>query len=557
MTAKSPTSADVITPLSPQEQAAALWTFVHLKIPRFTTEAALEVVARLTPRPGEAPKALAKRLSAELRSKGIALKHEAALQAAARLLGFESWYAAKSSGAKLKITTVGPSGGERLVESWQELAPLLCAACDEFVEERPSRLFQARLGPTYMMLSAAVLDEAKPEQTQSWPVLVVNPVGPRTDWLAGAPAAIERLRRHLEEPGRAVVDGIAVLQLCDAYRTRAMFGMPPAAPSAADACNSELILLRADNELQSGYEIARGDEMTCWAQFDLAIKDHSSDEVTLDEEYGAWHVGNGRYVWQLSTLRPKEIVPGLMIHELGYDFSERFFRRYRLAKRVFAGRLAHLEHTKRLEYLGSLPETWRIDLHKLLHAMNDAGLTWESYCAEVGDEMPMKPELPIGFIFTLLERLKLDDPNKLFARPTRSDLSRVDDDKLLRTLLPRVHHVRYRLARGASAEVQAAVREAIEELSSSMLVQQSQAHGQLVDPKDPLPYLVFAGDGEELRGKLAELGLVMYAGVMPFLRSTKGVIEPAANMAPFALGYSLYLDIDFDERMEGRQRNAA
>lgn len=547
MTANSSTSADVSTPLSQEAQAAALWTFVHLKIPRFTTEVALEVVKRLAPHAGETPKSLARRLKAELRAKGINLKHAAALQAAARLLGFENWYAAKSSGAKLKLTTVGPSGGERLVESWQELAPLLCAACDEFLMERPSRLFQVRFGPNSMMVTAAVADEEKPGHPQSWPVLVVNPVGPEASWLDDAPAAMERLRRHLEQPGCAVLDGVAVLQLCDAYRTRAIFGMPQV-PSPTDTCNSELILLRADHELDTGYEIARGDEMTCFAQFDLAIKDHANEEVTLDEEFGAWHVGKGRYVWQLSTLRPKEIVPGLTIHELGYDFSERLLRRYKLVKRVFAGRLAYQEHTKRLEYLSSLPETWRIDLHKLLHAMKDAGLTWESYCAEVSEDLPLKSELPIGFVFTLLERLNLDDPNKVFARPTRSELVRVDDDKLLRTLLPRVHHVRYRLARGASAEVQSAVREAIEELSSSMLVQQSQAHGQLVDPKDPLPYLVFAGDGEDLRGKLADLGLVMYAGVMPLLRSTKGVVQLAPNMAPFALGYSLYLDIDFAER---------
>lgn len=556
MAANSSTSADVITLLSQEEQAASLWTFVHLKIPRFTSEAALEVVRRLAPRPDEAPKALAKRLRAELRSKGIALKHEAALQAAARLLGFESWYAAKADGAKLKFTTVGPSGCERTVESWHKLAPLLCGACDEFLTEKPARLFEVRFGPSSVMVSAAVAEEDKPGHPQSWPVLVVRPVRLEAGWLDAAPAAIERVRRYLEQPGRAVLDGIAVLQLCDAYRTRAVFGMAQA-PSPADACNSELILLRADHELDAGFEIARGDEMTCFSQFDLAIKDHASEEITLDEEYGAWHIGNGRYVWQLSTLRPKEIVPGLMIHELGYDFSQRLLKRYKLVKRIFAGRLAHHNHTKRLEYLGSLPETWRMDLHKLLHAMMDAGLTWESYCAEVGENMPLKPELPIGFVFTLIERLNLGDPNKVFARPTRSELARVDDDKLLRTLLPRVHHIRYRLTRGASGGVQAAVREAIEELSSSMLVQQSQADGQLIDPKDPLPYLVFAGDGEELRGKLANLGLVMYAGVVPFLRVTKSVIGPAPNMAPFALGYSLYLDIDFDEHVEGRQRDAA
>jgi hypothetical protein len=88
-----------------------------------------------------------------------------------------------------------------------------------------------------------------------------------------------------------------------------------------------------------------------------------------------------------------------------------------------------------------------------------------------------------------------------------------------------------------------------------MLVQMSQAHGQLLDPKDPLPYLVYAGDGEELRMKLAGLGLVMYAGVMPHLRSTKGVIEQREGVSPFAFGHSLYLDIDFDEAMqEGKEK---
>jgi hypothetical protein len=556
MTANSSTSADVNIPLSQEEQAAALWTFVHLKIPRFTSEGALDVVKRLAPHAEEAPKALARRLKAELRAKGVHLKHVAALQAAARLLGFDNWYAAKSSGAKLKLTTVRSSGGERLVESWQELAPLLCFACDEFLMERQSRLFQVRFGPTSMMVSAAVADEERPGRPQAWPVLVVNPLGSDAGWLDDAPAAIERLRRHLEQPGRAVLDGIAVLKLCDAYRTRAIFGMRQAL-SPADACNSELILLRADNELDTGYEIARGDEMTCFAQFELAIEEHANEEVTLDEEYGAWHVGNGRYVWQLSTLRPKEIVPGLMTHELGCQFSEHLLRRYKLVRRVFTEQLAHQEHTKRLEYLGSLPETWRMDMHKLLHAMKDVGLTWESYCAELGEDLALRPELPIRFVLTLLERLNLDDPNKLLARPTRSELARVDDDKLLRTLLPRVHHVRYRLARGPSAETQAAVGDAIEELSSSMLVRQLHSQGQLIDPKDPLPYLVFAGEGEELRGKLADLGLVMYAGVMPLLRSTKGVIEQGPNMAPFSVGYSLYLDIDFDERAEGMERRAA
>ena len=543
MTAVPSTSPDV-TPLSPEEQAAALWTFVHLRTPRFPYDAALEVVRRLAPRPDEPARALAKRLRKELEAKGVTIKHEPALQAASRLLGFESWYAAKASGAKLKLTTVGPSGGEELVETWHALGAKLCAACDEFMAEKPARAFHLRFGAGYMMLSAQITADEDSAQPQSWPILVVNPLGNETHWLNDAPPAIERLRRYLEETGEAVLDGVAVLQLCHAYNGR-LNSMVPRAPNAADAGNSELILVRADNELDTGYEIARGDEMTCWYQFELAIKDHRSEEVTIDEEYGAWHVGAGRYVWQLSTLRPKEIIPGLMIHELGFDESQSLHRRYRHAKRVFGGRLARQAQTKRLEYLGSVPETYRVDLHKLLLAMNKAGLTWETYCAEAGESVLMESHLPVGFVLALLERLNLEDPNTVFARPTRSELARVEDDKLLRTLLPRVDHVRYRLARGASGEVQAAVREAIEELSASLLIRISQDHGRLMDPKDPLPYLVFGGDGEELRAKLAEHGLVIYAGVMPNLRSTKGLIEQREGMWPFAVGHSLYLDIDF------------
>ena len=72
--------------LSVEGQAAALWTYVHLKVPRFTSERALEVIRQLSPAPDEEPKALAKRLRKELQDCGVALKHTHALHAASRLL---------------------------------------------------------------------------------------------------------------------------------------------------------------------------------------------------------------------------------------------------------------------------------------------------------------------------------------------------------------------------------------------------------------------------------------------------------------------------------------
>lgn len=544
MATGSSTSDDVIILLSEEEQAAALWVFVHLKIPRFTSDSALEVVRHLAPHMDETPKSLAKRLRKELAARGVNLKHTAVLNAAARLLGHESWHSIPAPSPTLKLLVLGRPEDARPVADWNELGAILCSTADDWLAERSSRLFQVRFGPNYMMMNAMVARPGdSPEQPpESWPLLVVNPADGADDWLEGANATLERLRRYLEEPGRAVLDGVEVLHLCEANRKVPAYAWPQG--KAHDVCNSELILLRADHELDAGYEIARGDEMTCWYQFELAIKDHRDAMITIDEEDGAWRIGSGRYVWQLSTLRPTEIVPGLTHSELGPRHSPRLFRRYQLAKRIYEGRLTHHEQTKRLEYLGDAPETYRIDLHQLLLAMNKCGLTWDGYCAEIGQSVAMEPQLPTGFVLALLKRLDLTDPNLVFARPTRSELARVDDDSLLRALLPRVDHVLYRLRRGVPDEMKSAVKDAIEDFATSIRLRTLQAGGQLVDRKDPLPYLVYASDGEELRLKLEEQGLVMYAGVIPHLFSTKGVIEESENMWPFAIGNSLFLDVD-------------
>jgi len=553
MAASSSTSDDVLIPLSEEEQAAALWVFVHLKTPRFTSESAVQVVRRLMPYMGEPPKSLAKRLRKELAAQGLALKHASTLQAAARLLGHESWHGIPAPSPTLKLLILGRPDNTRPVADWSELGAILCSTADDWLTERNTRLFQVRFGANYMMMNAMVTREGAgtDEPPESWPLLVVNPVEASDTWLDGAGTALERLRRFLEESGRAVLDGVEVLHLCESNRKGPAYGWPQR--KASEVCNAELILLRADHEWDAGYEIARGDEMSCWYQFELAIKDHRGADIAMDEEDGAWHVGTGRYVWQMSTLRPTEIVPGLTLSELGPRHSPRLFRRYQLAKRIYSGRLIHHEQTKRLEYLGTAPETYRVDLHQLLLAMSKLDLTWERYCSEIGQGIPMEPQLPIGFVLALLKRLDLKDPNIVFARPTRSELARVDDDQLLRALLPRVDHVLYRLRRGIAGPMKSIASEAIAEFATSIRLSKLQSGGQFVDPKDPLPYLVYASDGEELRLKLEEQGLVMYAGVVPHLFSTKGIIQETENMWPFALGHSLFLDIDFANGSEDRK----
>ena len=105
------TAALTAHPASPQDlqaTAVALWTFVHLKVPSFTSDVALKVVEGLQPKPDEDPKALARRLRKALSGAGISLKHTAALDAASRILGHSSWHACnrEPSVPKLKLTMV-------------------------------------------------------------------------------------------------------------------------------------------------------------------------------------------------------------------------------------------------------------------------------------------------------------------------------------------------------------------------------------------------------------------------------------------------------------------
>ncbi|MFA6313844.1 MAG: glyoxalase superfamily protein [Sterolibacterium sp.] len=552
MTSTAHVASSDLQPLSEQDQAVALWTFVHLKIPRFTTEIALDVVKGLAPQLDEEPKAVAKRLRKALMGQGVAIKHTAALEAASRLLGHSSWHVANRTDShfQLKLTSFAMPVREEEFSGWREVTPRLCACCDAWLEQQGSKqVFEVSFAPGYMALNVQVPNEgdAGNKSTQPWPLLTVSPIGPSKDWLTKSPSAIETLRRHLEEPGKAILDGIAVFQFCAADKTR---GLIPDRHTEQfdDICNAELVLMQEDNELNpaSGFEIARGDELACWSQLELTLRDKGdlfSTDVTIED--GAWIVGDARFVWQLAILLPKEVIPGLRIRILNQEDATALWRRYKLARRLYPNGLTHRQVTKKLDYLGTLSETYRVNLHNLLLELSKAGLTWESYCAEIGETIAMEPNLSVGFVLALIERLKLKDPNTILARPNRAELARIDDDSLLRTLMPRVDHVNYRVRYGLKPELKEVVREAIEELGTTIQVQQLTAAGAFTSNIDPLPYLVYANDAEEFRAKLADQGLVAYAGVIPRIFSTEAIPNLPPNTPPYALGNSLYLDIDF------------
>lgn len=535
-----------------QATAAALWTFVHLKVPRFTSAMALQVVAGLHPRPDEDPKVLAKRLRKALSDAGVSLKHTAALDAASRILGRSSWHALNREPtlSKLKLTVLAQTPEEQF-SSWHELAPRLAGWLEVWHQVKPTKVFEVRFGSDFILVCVPVPKQDSPAgETDMVPALSIAPLGDTNGWLSDAPAAFEMVRRRLEETDKAILDGVATLQVCGRNGPDILAKLPPIPQPITpdDACNSELVLLREDNALMpgDGFEIARGDEMTCWAQLELAIKSDAKGqplEISLEED-GAWRVGAGRYVWHLNTLHPEDYVPGQVRSLLTEAESEKLLRRYRLAKRILGGKVKHHHVTKRLKYLSGPDDTYRVDLHRVFRALNDAGHDWDSFCAETGIEQDKVPEVKVGFVMTLAEHLKLKDPNKLFALPPRAKLAKAIDDTLIRSLMPRMDFVRYRTPRDLTPDQVEGIRDAIEDFSASLDIQKLQQQGQFTSADDPLPYLCYAGDGEELRLKLAELGLEMYVGVMPHLVSTEGVVEKLPNMWSYAFGHAIYLDID-------------
>lgn len=542
------------TPITPEAQAAALWMFVQAKSPRFTLDASRDVIARLDLRPGEAPKPLAKRLRTALAAHHVAFKHTNALQAASRLAGFDSWHENTDDEIhRLKFVAIDTTKiHETSFRSWDELATELRVWADRLLVRGQLPLGVLTLNFTGKVLNLSTpvppAKDAGQQRNEAWPLATVTSAVDDPQWLDGAPAALEKLRRHLEENGHAVLDGYAVLRLCATSQDEPGH---PISVTVLDVVNSELVLMREDSEddPQSGYEIARGDELACWHQIELSLRKDSNNEMPAvqisvpAEGGGAWHVNGIRYVWAVETLKPQAYVPGRVNRQIGIPDCERLLRRYNLAKRIHGKSFKHHEHTKRGDYLGAPPDTYRVDLHFLLRELSAAGLTWESYIKKFGAEpLPMTDQLPIGFVCQFLDDLLVDKPNQVFARPNLSEMVRVDDDGLLRALMPRVEHVRYMAPHDLDIALANELHAAIEEFAGSLHTQKMLAGGGM-QMEDELPHLVWATDAEDIRLAADALGLAMYAATIPHLITIEGLLPqvPGIKSWPWAFGNALYL----------------
>lgn len=542
------------TPIAPEEQAAALWTFVQSKAPQFTLDAARDVINRLDLRPGEDPKPLAKRLRAALEAHRVAFKHTNALQAASRLAGFASWHENKDDDThRLKFVTFDNDPvRETPFRSWDELAIELRAWTDRLHArgQLPLRVLTLNFTGKVLNLSTPVppTKDAAQQRNEAWPLGTVTSAVDDEQWLEGAPAALEKLRRHIEENGHAVLDGYAVLRLCSTSQDEPGH---PMAVTVSDVVNSELVLMREDREddPQSGYEIARGDELTCWHQLELSLRKDTNKEMLSvqisipDEGGGAWNVNGIRYVWAVETLKPQAYVPGRVNRQIGIPDCGRLLRRYKLAKRIHGKSFKHHEHTKRGDYLGAPPDTFRVDLHFMLRELSASGHSWESYVEKVGAEpFAMTDQLPIGFVCQFLDDLLVDKPNQIFARPNLSEMVRVADDGLLRALMSRVEHVRYMAPKDLDVARANDLHAAIEEFAGSLHTQKMLAGGGM-QMEDELPHLVWATDAEEVRLAADAMGLAMYAATIPHLIPIEGLMPqlPGIKSWPWAFGNALYL----------------
>lgn len=531
---------------SSEVSASALFEFLHIRFPAVSVELAKAVLRELEVRDGEGIKAFARRLRSALNRRRVPIKHTASLEASARVLNGTSWHEHLQEDLFCTLTVfIAQPFGESQVPTWAEAGCLMADACKAYLHAHPDiHVLQVQCRSQSLFILGSRLQKDYSMTESDWmPIVAARPLEGSTpsgvDWLKGAGVALEWVRRHVEESRLAVLDGFAAVHSCE----RPHPWIPGLSESVTDdAPNTELVVVRNDNPLvPGGYEVARGDELTCWLQLEQALDQKVPKTAISVDEGGAWRAGNARFEWKVVTLRRGEFYPGLALQALTLAQSKKLLHRYKLSKRIVRGQaLKRRSEIKRIGPFGEAPESYRVNRSRVMRALHDAGLTWEAYCAQAGEPgRPLDSELPVGFALSLLMHLKPQDPNFLFARPRRDQLVPLYHDEIVRAMLPRVNHVRYRTSPDVPSELKEDIADAIGNLSASTLMRQG-----VFSTEDPLPDFVYSSDAEELNTAFEKMGLVAYVGVMPHLATLPKEVEPPPDSVPWAMGYSVFVDID-------------
>jgi hypothetical protein len=517
--------------LSPEAQAATLWTFVQLKAPHFTSADALDVVRDLGDTTQADPKTLARRLQEALSRRRVSLKYTNALQAAARLLGSTSYHTIARDAPPLLQLVSAFSSLNRPIKDWKEGIEQFCYWAEGDQEGGGFHVYQMGFTATSVTMGTPLM-KATDKDGRPIPELQLQ-WSTQQSQLAEAIAGVETLRRRYEETGRAVVDGLAAAYFC--------LHNPHGDAHPLDPVNSELVVVEVAPGPSAGTEVARGDEVKCWAELEAV---HPKDRAPSYSLNGAtWVVEKCRYQWQLSTVRMDDGKPLIVNRPLTEAESAKLFRRHQNAvnnQRYFVPE----DRVKALSSVATAGDEVELDGGQLRKYLSD----------EFARAMAPHKRVPVSTLVKLAAHLKLSDPSVLVRKPKRSDLSLLRDDELLRTFISRVHDVVYEVPRGlrdeAALEVDRVVDQLLTALKNDVVLLSGEVHDAF--PRQA-PYMTYANQGKDMLERLKDLGLVVYAGVFTTVKPFRARTVREHNIktsSSLKVERVLFLDVDFAQLVD-------
>ncbi|NUA30555.1 glyoxalase superfamily protein [Cupriavidus basilensis] len=523
-----------------EAQAAALWSFVHLRTPSFSSSDALAVATELSPSTDEDVKSLAKRLRHALRQHGVPLKHTHALDAAARLLGHTNWHVAarQPTTATLQFVARFADLGRRLL-GWDEAIQLFADFCEGDIEGGGMQVYQLAFTPNSLTLDSPMLT-AQDEFGRQVPLMQVQWDASQPRQLGAAISAVETLRRRYEETGRGLIDGLAAAHYC--LRT------PHSNSEPDDPVNSELVVMDVTEGPDFGEEIGRGDEVTCWSE--LAGRHQAKDSSAYVLEGSHWLVGNNHYEWHLTTIRASDVVPTIISRPLTTEESARLFRRHHLA--IGCGRtFVQEDRVKRLSAVSVEAQGVDVDWEFVRSLAFGKGRIPPSELIQTMNCLSFRKRLSVNELLRLAGILGVSRPSDLIRKPKRSELALLQDDHLLRTFVSRIHDVVYEVPRRMGDVVVSEVDSAVSMFVAALRKETVTETGVTYDSFPRLaPYLSYANRGKRLLATLKRLGLVAYAGLTTNIQSLRNDDYRVIGSAQFKVERVLFLDIDFEEQAQ-------
>ena len=527
------------TPSDIDSQAQRFSDFLRDRYPRVTAALARRVLGELAPDPTEDIKLLARRLTKRLAADQIQIKHTPAIEAVSTMRSAHSWLTqGRTAPHTLKVLALHKDVPEQTALDWREAGELLVTACDLWTKSDPSANW-LRIGYTHdaLLITAPLSEPAMGFKT--FPIVAIQPVDADTEgnWLIGAERAIEYLRRQMEESGRAIVNGAAVVRICGFNRRHRDVSVGTL--DVSQVPHATLKVRREDDPSSpgDGYEIAAGEEVTCWGELDGLLPELGGS-IEMDEE-GGWVCGRARFVWCVQLIKGTSMAPEIRQVRCSPEDSRQLLHRYTLAQRIYKGRMPTMERPRPIDFGTTVTGDYPVDRRRIERELGKLGLTWEQFAEEMGEPgIELTDTLPLVAVYSLGLKLDLPDMNVILARPSQAQLVKDTDGSYVQELLAHVDRIRYRLDKPLTDSETADIRDAIEDLSASLLLRKG-----AFPSENPLPALVYSGDGAELCGRLERLGLVMYAGIRPHIekiRAEGNAIPPAK----YAIGHCLYLAID-------------